>query len=328
MVVKKENNDSYKKYLEQKHASFGTKTEVINDIFANALGTEVQEINRIVAGEVNEVYLVQTKDGNFILRISREKKAKFLAERWALDQTREVGVPAPTMLYVGEIKASNETLKVCVENKLPGEPLGEESTKAKLTEQEIKNIGYEEGELLAKIHSIKTSGFGKLKAGGVGELNNWSEYVLKHFNRGNNDGLIDQAKQIGISKDQIELAIATLKKYEAVYTIATPHLLHGDYGPKHLLIKDGHIVGVLDFENCMGGDPVYDFAWGRYFDHTTPKEGYLAHTSLPDDFELRVNLYGLRLGLDMIWYYVAENHTTGIVHAKKKMIENLKYFEK
>lgn len=327
MTTKDRNGDQYQQYLKEKHASFGTKPEVINEIFVNAFETKVDGVDRIVAGEVNEVYTVQTKDGNFILRISREKKGKFLPERWALDQSREAGVPVPTMLYVGETKDGSEMLKVCIENKLPGEPLGEASTKEKLTEQEIKNIGFEEGEILAKIHSIRPVGFGKLKEGGVGELNNWSDYVLKHYNRKDNTELVKFAEKIGISKDQIELAIATLKKYESVFEITTPHLLHGDFGPKHFLIQGGHITGVLDFENCLGGNPVYDFAWGRYFDHTTPKEGYLAHMNLPHDFELRINLYGLRLGLDMIWYYVVENHTTGMVHAKKKMVENLKYFE-
>ncbi|MEK7497354.1 MAG: aminoglycoside phosphotransferase family protein [Patescibacteria group bacterium] len=328
MAAKDEKRDhQYKQYLKEKHASFGVKPEIVKDIVLKAIGVELDNLERVVAGEVNEVYDAQTSEGRCIVRISRGKETRFLAEKWALDKAREAGVPAPNMFFVDEVMDNGKKLKVCVENKLPGVAMNELVEQDKLNDEQIEQINLEAGEILARIHSVIPQGFGKLYEGGMGSKKTWADYMLKHYNDKRNDELYTFAEKVGISRDQIDKAIDILKDHEYIYKTVTPHLLHCDFGPKHFLITDGQITGIIDFENCMSGDPVYDFAWKNYFGEDTLKEGYLKLAELPDDYELRVKLYGLRIGIDLIWWYVAENHTTGMAHAKKKMEELLKYFE-
>ena len=40
-----------------------------------------------------------------------------------------------------------------------------------------------------------------------------------------------------------------------------PTLLHADLGPDHLLVRDGRLVGVIDWGDARVGDPALDYAW-------------------------------------------------------------------
>ena len=145
-------------------------------------------------------------------------------------------------------------------------------------------------------------------------------------------GLLESAERVGIQKEQIDQALLILGDNTDIYQGVTPHLLHGDYGPKHILVEDGHITGILDFENAKSGDPMHDFVWWSYFGKNRPplewlKEGYAKALELPGDFELKLRLGRLRLGMDMIWYYDHEGHELGLETAKTNLQEDLDYFQ-
>ncbi len=40
-----------------------------------------------------------------------------------------------------------------------------------------------------------------------------------------------------------------------------PALLHADLGPEHLLVREGRLVGVIDWGDMRMGDPALDYAW-------------------------------------------------------------------
>jgi aminoglycoside phosphotransferase (APT) family kinase protein len=40
-----------------------------------------------------------------------------------------------------------------------------------------------------------------------------------------------------------------------------PALTHSDLGPTHLLVRDGRLVGVIDWGDARIGDPAIDYAW-------------------------------------------------------------------
>jgi aminoglycoside phosphotransferase (APT) family kinase protein len=201
-----------------------------------------------------------------------------------------------------------------------------------LSKDEIKIVVMQAGEILAKIHSITPQKYGKLYEGGVGGHESWKSYMLRPTRLQQVKGLLESAKRAGIPKEQIDLALQILGNHTAVYQDVTPHLLHGDYGPKHILIEDGHITGILDFENSKSGDPIHDFAWWSYFGKNRPpiewlKEGYEKTRKLPDNFELKLRLGRLRLGMDMIRYFEHEGHELGLEAARVNLKEDLDYFQ-
>lgn len=40
-----------------------------------------------------------------------------------------------------------------------------------------------------------------------------------------------------------------------------PCIIHGDLGAEHLLVREGHLVGVIDWGDARRGDPALDYAW-------------------------------------------------------------------
>jgi aminoglycoside phosphotransferase (APT) family kinase protein len=322
-------DNKYHTYLEQKHSKFGVKPAVVKAAVELATGATNFESKRIIAGEVNEVYEVNTENDDLIVRISHESEDRFTPEKWAIDKARDLSVPAPEVLYIGEVFDEKKNVRVSVERKLRGTSLED----SKLSEADTRVVVIQAGKILAKIHSITTQKFGRLYEGGVGGHEDWESYMLRHTRAQQIKGLLESAKRIGVLKKKIERALQILIDYSDMYSDASPHLLHGDFGPKHILVDEGHITGIIDFENAKSGDPMHDFAWWSYFEKNRPplewlKEGYQKVVKLPDNFKLKLRLYRLRLGMDMIWYYDHEGHELGIQTAKDNLQDDLEFFEK
>ncbi len=318
----------YEDYLAAKHASFGVSIDTVSGAVKEATGQNITNLHRVIAGEINEVYEVNTENGDYFMRISRHGKTDYSGERWALDMALANGVVAPKMIDMGEISDEGTILKYCIEERVPGESMSSLMDEGRLTQSQIDTIGYEAGVVLAKLHEIRTQGFGKISKDGKGTYQNWSEYVLKYVNRNNQD-LYENATKCGIAIHEIKLAIDILKQFQSLYDTVTPRLIHCDYRPKHFMVSEGKLSGVIDFGSCMSGDPVCDFAWEIYHHNRDwIKKGYLSVAYVPSDFDLRVNLYQLRINMDLIRFYAIENHLMGMVHAKNKMNECLDYFIK
>ena len=320
------NDNAYHQYLEQKHSKFAVNPTVIEDAIRKATSKAIDGRKRIVAREVNEVYDVQTEDGNLIVRISREEENRFIPEKWAIEKSGEAGVPVPEVLLVDEAEDKGKKIWVSVETKLQGEPL---DRMADLPEASMKQITEQAGEILAKIHSVATSGFGRIHKDGNGDYDSWESYMLRSLRPQQVKGTLESAKRAGIPTTQIDQALRIIGDNSKLYEGVTPHLLHGDFGPKHILIGGELITGIIDFENCKSGDPMFDFSWWSYFGKNRPsiewlKSGYERVAKLSPDFEKRILIGRLRLGMDMIWYYDSEGHDLGIKLAKENLEEDLR----
>ncbi|MCX6705527.1 MAG: phosphotransferase, partial [Candidatus Woesebacteria bacterium] len=116
-----------------------------------------------------------------------------------------------------------------------------------------------------------------------------------------------------------------------MFKIDEAYLLHGDFGPKHLLIVDNHVTGILDFEGAKGGDPIRDLAWlnffyGDSFSIDWLKVGYKNKDIFDENFDLKMKLYRLHLGLDLLEYYESEKNKSGMIHTRERFIKELENF--
>src|SRR5215213_7907012 len=55
-----------------------------------------------------------------------------------------------------------------------------------------------------------------------------------------------------------------LEMYRHVWE-TPPRLLHGDWLPEHVLVRNDAVVGIIDFGNTRSGDPAYDIAYWQFF---------------------------------------------------------------
>ena len=82
-------------------------------------------------------------------------------------------------------------------------------------------------------------------------------------------------------------------------------LVHGDFNPSNILIADGMVSGILDWEYCHSGSPYMDI--GNLIRHTSPEyHGHIkaglqeAGMSLPDDWKERAELMDLTSNLEFL----------------------------
>lgn len=325
----KKHTESYTDFLQKKHSAFNTPIDIINSIAQKAVSSKPVHKKKLILGEANEVYDITTANGqSIILRISHSSEPRFKEEKWALDHAREAGVPTPKVILIDQVNLGTKLLFFCVEEKLQGQPLKEIYSKHEIDESS-KNLVLKAGRILAKIHSIKVKGFGQLDENGNGKFKSWEDYML------NDEKHIDEfkriAKKVDIDFSYITQAFEILNNYKLVYQTIEPRLLHGDFSPKHLLVVNNEITGVIDMENCKGGDIARDFSWWDYFHRGKfpvewLMEGYEDPQVLTQEFRTRVKLCGLQLGIILLYYYYLEKNQNGVNHAKQILIEDVKQF--
>src|SRR5262249_51720235 len=80
-----------------------------------------------------------------------------------------------------------------------------------------------------------------------------------------------------------------------------PVLLHGDLSGRNIFTDGVAITAVIDWEDCLAGDPVFDLAfWATFHQderHGALLDGYASVRPLPADFDARFWLYYLRVAL-------------------------------
>jgi thiamine kinase-like enzyme len=212
-----------------------------------------------------------------------------------------------------------------VQKLLPGKNLGDR----KIKKEEIINRYFRNNdklirlleENLAKLHSIKLSGYGFLQVKNrkaVGQYNSWKEFLYKDSKKWiknilkNKDGLFKK-EFIGI-KSQIE---KFFKKYDDCLSYRNKgSIIHGDMiNPGNVLINKGKISGIIDFEWAAVGDPAWEFAYcsepiDYYFNYFKAKGKYINQK----EFLFKRKLYR---ALWLLW---------GIsVHAKGGIIKEILY---
>lgn len=320
-MKKKSWNETYNAYLQRKHSKFQTNKDSIGQVVFEATKSSIKSIEKIVEGEVNEVYDVLTQDNKkVIVRISRRKAPSFETEQKYVNKVRKLGVPAPNILLV---KRVSENLTFCVEEKIDGKTFRD--IENSISKPEKRKIILLAGNILSKIHSIKVDKFGTLSHD---SYSSWTK-VIREVERNPKNPL--QYKDESVNQKNVDRGIKIILDNLPLFEIKIPQLLHSDYGTKHWLVNKGQITGILDFEGVKGGDPLYDFGWVDFFqgDNVDIKlllEGYENRDNIKDNFDFKIKLYKLVLSLRILEYYISEENIGGIQHCVTQLDKTLKYF--
>lgn len=315
------NNDRYQKYLVSIHAKFVTPDDVIQKIVKEGTGHNLLTKTRIVAGEVNEVYDIELENSkHVILRIAKNGHPNFLQEKWAIEKVQKLGVPAPKILFIKYFKIGESQKSACLMEKVDGESLGRRSGKRLINQA---------GEILSKIHSIKTEGFGWITGEGQAIHKTSDELINELLNQ--QEKFEEVASKENISKNNIQKALDIIKSFKQAYSKIKPHLNHGDYSHKHFMVKDNKIVAILDWGGIRSDSLVYDFAWwdywfGEYIPTEWLKEGYTDKSLFDNDFDGFLHMLRLFKGLEMMAWYHQEKYKPAVDKAKTKLIKDLAYF--
>lgn len=229
-----------------------TLRPIIDSVVRSVCGCEVEQIVRLTSGEVNETYRVELPNAvSVAVRIARRSVPWFTDEADLMAQARSVGVPTPEVLGVERMDHDGELLSFSVQKTVPGRSLDEIAGHS--TPEGLKRLVMDGGELLARLHSVVTD------RGIRHELQPPDEQFVAHRAAVAGDAFGPEAAVV------VERGAAFL--HEKVTTCPAPHaaLAHSDWLPKHILVNDGEIVGVIDWERAGPAPQAFDLACWEVF---------------------------------------------------------------
>ena len=260
--------------------------------------------------------LWRQKKGEIVLRVSpggAPWSPGFEGEHWALKQCSKKDIPVPEILTFGTVQTELPTLcQYLLVERIPGKPLKEQ---LHLRRKEIKSYYKEAGYLLSKIHTIKTKGFGPLKSKGKGSFNSWEEFILRHIST----RLLNYLLENRIINESLRNRIFDIFNSEEAYLeLKSPVLLHGDFSNNHIFIDKGRVSGIIDFEDCISGDPLYDLVSPELYCEIagTPSpipyflEGY-QNGFTDEELGRKLTFYKLQKTLPLIWWWKEERKELG-----------------
>lgn len=224
----------------------------------------------------------------------------FYIDRWVMNILAREHLPT---LQVYSIDTSRKIYPFDYEviEEAKGNPL----TAFEISAQKNAHLMFELGRIAAKLHGIATTSFGLLDVRhvltsqeGRGLLDTWESYVFLNLAKH-----LKFCFDIGaISFEESRIIESAFEQTRPILGQVTPSLLHGDLG-NHNIFSDGkHITAIVDWEDCLSGDSMFDIAsWGTFIGNDERRElfleGYKSVRQLPEDFELRYWLYYLRVVL-------------------------------
>ena len=289
-------------------------------------------------GNVNSVRVAKLKSGKEVVIRAHPKginNGYFNVEALASSLAKNIGVPSYETVAVHNFEG-NEDFAYHITEKLPGTAL------IKWLEQHPEDedrLLIEVGRTMANIHQIKVDGFGpfdneKAKNGIlVGFHETFSDSISAGL-----DFNLSVLTEEGIFTDNQVIAIKNLfDPKNPLLQRESSVLVHNDFADWNLLTDGKEITGVLDWDECVGGDPILDLAcWSTFFDPTRLDKmlaGYFEGKEKPDDFDRKFQLLRLRFTISKMTLRIrrfnwepTEQIKEKIEIGKKHLEASLKYF--
>jgi Ser/Thr protein kinase RdoA (MazF antagonist) len=286
--------------------------ESIRQIMQKHFGVEVKNIVELTRWTLHYVYKVETTDKPYIIRINAAgmfyHEFQFYVEAWATEELERVGLKTLNIPLI-DLKRDDIPFDYEVMDFAPGKSIHEIIENNENQNQVLEKLG----EYVAAIHHIKTTDFGPIHVASIiktmqgdsslqlvprGIHHTWTDYILlnsiKHIEYAVLSGII--------SADEAD-SIAERLKPEVCPNVPIPCLVHGDIATHNAFSQNGEITALIDWEDCISGDSVYDIAYfgTESYGHESffPPflKGYKSKAELPPDFEKRYWLYFLRISL-------------------------------
>jgi aminoglycoside phosphotransferase (APT) family kinase protein len=232
-----------------------------------------QRVHRIVpvnletGGAHSAVFDLTTGGGSFVLRIPRGRQGYYTAYlppaadpadwfdcRWALAIAQHLDFPSPRLVC-----SHRRPPRFVVLTKLDGVPISDYESWGGCPYDEA-----ELGAILGRLHTVVPSGFGPIDDAGRTYFTSWSAFLTAVADR-----VLATCRQRGSIGPELHAALRR-HWYPALGELRRerPALLHLEsLGFANLLYDppSRRITGLLDFEDCIGGDPLFELTWMEYY---------------------------------------------------------------
>jgi aminoglycoside phosphotransferase (APT) family kinase protein len=261
-------------------------------------------VRELKDGWFNAAYSIQLADGReVILKIAPPKDAEVMQYEQQIMATevasmrlvrQNPAIPVPAIFFFDQAHDLCDSDYFFME-KVTGDNL--EHVKASLPAEMLSSLERQIGAIIREVNGFRGTYFGydgnpNLRA------DTWKAAFTTIMEATLEDGVRKNAVY-GYGYDEIR---ATYQKHlSALEEITTPCLVHWDAWNSNFFVKDGQIVGVIDFERALWAEPLMEAQFRTLFSGeriTNSMRGY-GKTSFTPAEEQRCHLYTLHLGLVM-----------------------------
>ena len=241
---------------------------------------EIESVTRVARGfTTGEKFVVTTRAGCFFVRVgSLARQGTLVDESAMLKICRGNRIPCPEPVAVGVDPDRDLCYSILtfIEGQTADQVLPD------LSDREVAELGLASGQLLRRIHEIVPSG---------DSLN------VRHHHRDRYEHWSEKLHGVGVvfhGQRQVERYID--QQLNSMQEVAA-RFQHSDYHPGHLIVHDGELAGVIDFDRSEWNDPFRDFQ--RLPWNTCPTSLVFARAQIagyfpagiPTNFWPRYNLY-------------------------------------
>ncbi len=267
------------------------------------LAPHEQAIQELKDGWFNAAYSITLADGReLVLKIAPAQTVDVMSYEKQIMLTEVAAmrlVQQNPAIPVPHIYFFDQSLSVCDSayffmQKMPGANL--EQLRATLEPTLQAAVDRQIGAIMREINSFTGSYFGYE---GNPELRgtSWRATFIKII-----DALLGDAKRKNVEFDYsyAEIRHAVLNHATALDEVTIPHLVHWDAWNGNFFVQDAQIVGIIDFERALWGDPLMEAQFRPFYSESLSNfiQGYGKISFTPAE-EQRCQLYSLYLALVM-----------------------------
>lgn len=249
-------------------------------------------------GNVNSIRVGVLESGKEVIIRCHPKGVRngyFYAESLASNIALDNGIPAYKTYCIHELESDTDISYQVIE-KLDGDTV---QFCLKGNPEKEEQLVIETGKTMALLHKIKVDGFGPFdnEQAKKGILVGKHKSLKDSINAGLDENL-ERLVKYNILDKEVADKIKKLFEDNELLNSNDSVLIHNDFADWNLLTDGNTITGVIDWDECVAGNPIQEIAcWSTFFDPERIKpflKGYFSETPMYDNFDEIFQLMRLR----------------------------------
>jgi hygromycin-B 4-O-kinase len=297
----------------------------VREILEGCIGHSPQSVRRISSGQISSTFECLANGEPYIVQFNEPDMAAGLTiERRFSKRLSEAGIPLRQVICDGE----HDELRWTVTRKAVGERMTALTRDA--CEGALPSV-FDTLIALSAVDVTDTVGYGWMDENAMGGWETWEAHLS--FVReeepvgmfyGKWHGLFDTTFLERDRFDEYFREMAQLSE-----GIRAPRrLVHGGFGYDNVLIHEGQVSAVLDWQDARFGDPLLDVAyldfWPSGFDLVELYESHCGKKGLShENYRHRILCYKYYIGLDAMRFF-ARTENRGAYDQVVEIVEDLK----
>lgn len=289
-------------------------------------------------GNVNSVRVGRLESGKEVIIRCHPKGLRngyFHAEAEAAHRAKEAGLPSFDTLAVHDYE-DGEDFAFHVLEKLSGTAI---KRWLEAHPDDEATILPQIGKMMARLHRIRVDGFGPFdnERAMSGKLIGLHKTFGEAVRAGLSFNLDVLVKEGIFSPDQKGAITKLFGDDNPLLSNAKSVLVHNDFADWNLLTDGKDVTGILDWDECVGGDSISDIAcWSTFFDPERLQpflDGYWQIADKPDNFQDKFEILRLRYTISKMTLRIrryswepSDFVKSNIEKGKTHLAQSMKYF--